>query len=103
MKHLDLSFYIVLVGIFVSSSNMFVCCFFGKLATESFENMPDCLYNSNWYMRPVKYQKYFYFIIENMQIPLFYHGFNIAVLNLELFTKVSELESIFIFYFQVTK
>lgn len=62
---------------------------------ESFEKMPDCLYDSNWHMRPIKHQKYFNFMIENMQIPLYYHGFNVAVLNLETFTQVSSKLHVF--------
>lgn len=88
-KHIDLSIYIVLLGITLSITNMFLCCYFGKLATESFEKMPDCLYESNWHERSIKLQKYFNLMIQNMQTPLFYHGFNVAVLNLETFTKVS--------------
>lgn len=68
---------------------MFLYCFFGKLASESFEQMADCLYECNWYGLPVGLQKYFILMIGNAQRPLYYHGFGIAVLNLKTFSKVS--------------
>lgn len=70
---------------------LFVYCYFGKLATESFLNMSDGLYQSNWFKLPVNLQKYFVPMIQNTQRPLYYHGFGIAVLNLETFTKVKHM------------
>lgn len=70
-------------------SHLFVYCFFGKLATESFEKMAYCLYESNWYGLSVDLQKNFILMIENAQIPIFYHGFEMLVLNLETFTQVN--------------
>lgn len=67
---------------------IFVMCFFGKMATESFEKMSYCLFEFDWHRLPVHLQKYFILMIGNTQRPLFYHGFGICILNLETFTKV---------------
>lgn len=68
---------------------MFVFCFFGKLASDSFEKMTDHLYESNWPEYPVQLQKYFILLIANTQMPLYYHGSGIAILNLNTFLKVN--------------
>lgn len=70
-------------------TTLFVYCYFGKLATESHENMADCLYEMDWRKQPVKIQKYYILMIQNMQQPLHYHGFHVAVMNLRTFIKVS--------------
>lgn len=69
---------------------MFVYCYFGKIATESYAKMSDCLFESNWPEKPVKLQKYFILMIGNAQRPLEYHGFGLAVLKLETFANVNE-------------
>lgn len=46
------------------------------------------LYNANWIELPLELQKYFIMLIANAQLPLYYHGFRIVVLNLETFTRV---------------
>lgn len=68
---------------------MFVYCFFGKMATESFEQMSICLYESNWTEFSVDLQKYIMLMIQNSQRTLFYHGFGIINLDLMTFCKVS--------------
>lgn len=71
--------------------NLFVLCFFGKMATESFENMNDCLFESNWTEYPIQLQKYFILMIGNSQREINYHGFGIAILNLNTFAQVRKL------------
>lgn len=73
----------------VGVSNLFVYCFFGKVATESYERMADSLYEANWQNLDVDLQKYFILMIGNAHRPLFYHGFNFAILDLETFSKVN--------------
>lgn len=77
------------MGIFLTLSNLFVYCFLEKLAFESFDKMPDCLYDSNWQILSNTHKKYLILIIGNMQRPLYYTGFGVATLNLETFTQVS--------------
>lgn len=88
MKHIDFSLIVLLVSFFVGASNLFIDCFFGKLATESFLEMADCLFESDWQSLSIEFQKYFILMISNAQIPLYYHGFGLAVLNLETFSNV---------------
>lgn len=72
----------------VGVSNLFLYCFFGKLATESYAVIADHMYESNWRTLSVDLQKYFILMIGNGHRPVFYHGFGIAILNLETFAKV---------------
>lgn len=69
---------------------LFAYCYFGKLATQSFEDMADAFYESNWQNLPINLQKYMILMIANAQKPLYYHGYGLAVLNLETFTAVSQ-------------
>lgn len=73
----------------VASSSIFVYCFFGMVATESYEKMADSLFEFNWTDLDHQLQKYFIIMIGNMQKPIYYHGFYIAILNLNTFSKVS--------------
>lgn len=77
---------VILVGMLI----LFGYCYFGKMATESYLKMADCLYGLNWHELDLKYQKYFVIMMANAQRPIYYHGFGVAILNLETFLKVSE-------------
>lgn len=55
--------------------------------------MSDLLFESEWHRIPVNLQKYVILMIADMQRPVFYHGFRIAVLDLETFAKVEQLET----------
>lgn len=59
------------------------------MATESFLQMSECLYESNWPVLAPNLQKYFVIMIGNTQQPIYYNGFGLVVLNLEAFGKVS--------------
>lgn len=71
-------------------TNLFVCCYFGKMATDSYLNMSNYLYESNWFELPIALQKYYILMIGNMDKPVYYHGFGIAILNLKTFLAVRE-------------
>lgn len=58
------------------------------MATESYATIADSLYECNWYELSPKLQKYLTIMITNAQGPMFYHGFGVAVLNLETFNRV---------------
>lgn len=77
-------------------TNLFIFCYFGRLATDSFEKMSNCLYECNWLELKANHQKYFVVMIANAQIPMYYHGFEVAVLNLETFTTL--INSIYSYY-----
>lgn len=76
------------MAISTGASNLFLWCFFGKVANESFGEMANCLYECNWQDFPIELQKYIIMMIANCQRPLYYHGSRIAILNLETFLKV---------------
>lgn len=78
---------VVLAGA-LGVSNLFSYCYYGKIAMESFSKMPDCFYECNWQELPVNLQKYFILMIENMQKPIYYHGFGVFVFDLENFSSV---------------
>lgn len=70
-------------------SNLFLYCFFGKLATDSYAEMAECMYETNWQDAPTELQKYLILMIANMQKPRQFHGFNVTLIDLQTFTNVS--------------
>lgn len=93
-----------------SVASIFLYCFFGKLATESYLAMADSLYETNWFKLSNSMQKMFLLMIEQSQRPIYYHGFGLVIMNLETFTKVRNFRCvetltrkfiswIFLFYF----
>lgn len=89
MKHIDFNVSILLVALASSALNLFIFCFYGKMATESFAEMAECLFESNWQSLPVRLQKYFVLMIGYAQRQMCYSGYGMVVLNLETFTQVS--------------
>lgn len=92
MKHADLSITMVLPTATITAVTLFFYCYFAVSATNSFLRMADCLYECNWYEVPVDLQKAFIVMIQNIHQPIYYHGFGIVFLNLETFTKVSDIK-----------
>lgn len=75
-------------------SILFIYCYFGKIATDSFEKMSDFVYlKMEWHILAPKLQKYVVLMIENMQKPIFYHGFHVAVVDLNTFIRVRKKSS----------
>lgn len=89
LQHLGYGVIILLMATATNILTLFVYCYFGKLATESFSLMPNRLFESNWQKLPVKLQQYFILMIGNAQQSLHYHRLQIVKLDLETFTKVS--------------
>lgn len=90
-KGLDFTFFMLLTAVLVSGSNLFLYCFFGSLATSSFEDMIDSLYASEWENLPMDLQQSFIILLANVQRELFYSGFGVPNLNLDTFTNVSDI------------
>lgn len=84
----DISIFVI--AICVDSSNPFLYCYFGQSTTESYENIGQHLFESDWQQLPVNLQKYILLMIQNTQIPLRYNGFGVIVLNLQTFIGVSK-------------
>lgn len=89
VRHFDFDILIVMIGFFITASSPFVYCFFGKITTECYANMADRLFEINWQQLPNDLQKYCILMIENMQRPLYYRGFEFFILNLETFQQVN--------------
>lgn len=89
VKHLDFSISILIVAVTDGFSRLFLFCFYGKFATDSFEKMSNCLYECNWQGLPIDLQKFFIIIVANSQKPLYYNGFGLTTLDLETFSKVN--------------
>lgn len=77
-----------MTGGIITLSNLFLYCYFGILATESYEEIGFCLFEANWQDLHVELQKYVIIMIADAQKPLEYHGFGVSVLNLTTFNKV---------------
>lgn len=90
MEHPDTRVITMAVATPVTLATLFLYCYFGKIASESYAKMADCLCECNWENLSLKHQKYFVIMIENAQRPMNYYGFGIAALDLETFTKVNE-------------
>lgn len=78
---------IIVVGT-IGMSNAFIYCYFGKVATDSYKRMSDRVFEMTWRKQSVKLQKYFVLMIAYMQRPVYYHGFNVAIMNLHTFINV---------------
>lgn len=74
---------------------LFLYCYFGKLATESMSAISDNVFDLKWYELTHNLQKYIILMLTDMQEPLYYHGFEVAVLNLSTFLRVSVFENQF--------
>lgn len=63
------------------------------MATESYENMAASLYDFDWHELPTDQQMNWLLMIRNAQRKLHYHGFRVASLDLDTFSKVSKHEN----------
>lgn len=72
----------------ISGCNLFLYCYYGKHATDSYAAFSDCLFECDWMMLPIDLQKCFVPMIRSAQKPLSYHGYNMVDLNLKLFGQV---------------
>lgn len=88
LKHPDFNIAILICAALSSISILFLFCLFGKLSTEKFERMSNCLYDSKWNKLPIELQKFYVIIIGVAQRPLHYHGFGVIYLHLQTFTRV---------------
>lgn len=88
LRHPDIKVFVILMSVVTGLGNLFICCYFGQLATEQFLKYADCSFDSNWTELPIKLQLYLKIIIENAQIPLYYHGFKMIDLSFGTLTKV---------------
>lgn len=88
IQHFDFSIGVLFFCVFVSGSTMFLYCYFGGRASIDIISYPNLLFQSSWFKLPTEYQKFIVVMIANAQIPLHYHGFGMARLNLATFAAV---------------
>lgn len=68
---------------------LFLYCYFGKIGAESMNHMSDYVFDLNWHELTPNLQKYIILMLMDMQMPLYYHGFELATLDLNTFLRVS--------------
>ncbi|XP_055301621.1 odorant receptor 85b-like [Sitodiplosis mosellana] len=79
---------LVIVGMSVGLSYLFLFCYYGKRTNVYYYLMGHSLFESNWYLLSYELQKFYVLMIANAQLPVNYHGMNVVDLNLERFTKI---------------
>lgn len=95
--HIDLQFFLMLGGCAIGLLNLYVYCYYGKMATVELEAYADHIYNTQWYRKRLNIQKSYIVIIQYTQRPVFYHGFDIIDLNMETFSKL--IRAVVSYYF----
>lgn len=88
IKTMDTSIFIVVMGIFVTVGNAFLCCLVGTWTKDNFWRYADISYESLWYKFPIDLQPYLRLIIADAQRPCIFNGFGIIELNVTMFGKV---------------
>lgn len=71
------------------TTNLYIYCFCGEMATGSFAQMTNALFEANWPRLHPRLQKYVLLMLANMQQPIYYNGFGIVVLELNTFYAVN--------------
>lgn len=90
LNHLDPNFFLMFNAFLYWTGHLYAYCYVGKYSTDYFLAFADCIvYESNWInINSLKLKKSLPMMIAHAQIPLYYHGFHMVNLNLELFLKV---------------
>lgn len=106
LRHFDANIALVFICVINSLFTLFLYCYFGSLATDSFSRISDCVYDSRWYELPTELKIYPIMILGNSHLPLRFYGHKIISINLETYKKVrSEMwkinQIIFIFFVSV--
>lgn len=89
LKHPSRALFDISMCIVASLSNLFIYCYFGKMACNSFEKVASSMYESAWVDLPLELQKYLVVTIQNAQRPVIFKGFNIYHIDLETFAQAS--------------
>lgn len=82
----------MIVGVF-GLLTMFIFNYYGKIATESFEKMGECVFECDWYEFPFNFQKNFVLMIAITKKPLRYHGCGLMPLSLDTFRTVRNTQT----------
>lgn len=76
------------MGVLNGLLNLFIYCYFAYKPAEYYIRAGDLLYDVDWIKLPPNLQKYFILMIQDAQIPIFYHGFHIIDMHFETFVQV---------------
>lgn len=68
----------------------YLLCYFATKITINAESVSLCIWNSNWYKYPVKYQIYCKLILMRAQRPVYFHGFKMITAEMETLLKVKD-------------
>lgn len=79
----------MILAVIVGGSNLYLYCYFGQSAHDHYIDLSDVYFEANWRKLPDELQKYFTLMCANAQLPLYYHGFGVAYINLNTFLRVS--------------
>lgn len=81
--------FISIAGLLTGISILLAYCYLGKVASESYIHMSDCIYELKWPKLRVRMQKSVILMIASMHESIFYHGLKIILLDLNTFIRVS--------------
>lgn len=73
----------------ISILSVYVYCYFGKISTDCFQQLVNCIYEANWLEQRPSLRKTLILIMTNAQRPLYYHGFGFIIMNMGTFTQVN--------------
>lgn len=88
LQNLQLDIVIFILVTISALTDAYVFCYCGATTTMLFSEYADRLYEINSYDLPVPLQKQFVIILANLQRPVYYEGFGMVKLDLELFLNV---------------
>lgn len=88
IQHMDLGLVFPAYAAVVGLAELYAYCYIGKHSSDYYLAFGDCLYESNWMSLPNDMQKTFILMIAHSQIPIYYHGYGVVILDLNLFTRV---------------
>lgn len=71
-SHPDFGIVMIIVAILGGVSVLFAYCYFGTVATESYQLMADSLYECDWLQLSTGLQKYLIIMMANTQRPVEY-------------------------------
>lgn len=95
---------IIVLGLMICFTILFLYCYFGQLVSTSYEQIADCLYETIWYKLRTDLQRHVLLMIQNARRPSYqYHGFDITILNLSAFCRVKSCNFYLIIYIFIMK
>lgn len=95
MQHPDFELVALFTSLIVGCGTVYTFCYFGKLATDSFNNTSHCIYDSKWQHLDNYLKKHLLLMMKISQRQLYYHGFGMLTLNLETFAQVTDSYKIY--------